>query len=143
MAQNKTTETTGSVTDFINAVPNEIKRRDSFEIIEMMRKCTGKEPKMWGPGIVGFGSYHYKYESGHEGDAPLIGFSPRSNAITLYMATNFTSKEELLAKFGKHTLGKGCVYIKKLSDVDKGVLEEMIADSFEYMQDKYLNQARF
>jgi hypothetical protein len=137
MAQNKTIETSENVTEFIDSVSDEVKRRDSFEIIALMRKCTGHEPKMWGPGIVGFGSYHYRYESGHEGDAPLIGFSPRSNSFSLYLATDFPAKESLLQRLGKHKLGKGCIYIKRLSDVDKAILEEMITDSFEYMKRKY------
>ena len=139
MSKNKTSETTGSVTDFINSVSDETKRNDSFEIVEIMGKLTGHEPRLWGPSIVGFGSYHYKYESGHEGDAPLIGFSPRSNAITLYLATDFPKKESLLGTLGKYKLGKGCVYIKRLSDIDTSVLEMMISDSFEYLKNKYPN----
>jgi Domain of unknown function (DU1801) len=137
MAKNKTTENTNSVTDFINTVANETKRNDCFHIIELMQKQTGFEAKMWGGAIVGFGSYHYKYESGREGDAPLIGFSPRANAITLYLAAGFDKKEELLEKFGKHKTGGGCIYIKKLDDVDMKVLKEMIKISVAYMKKKY------
>jgi hypothetical protein len=137
MAKNKTTETTTSVTDFINTVADETKRNDCFRIIELMQKQTGFEPKMWGAAIVGFGSYHYKYESGREGDAPLIGFSPRANAITLYLSSNFNTREELLKKFGKHTTGKGCVYIKKLQDINTSILKKMITDSFQHTRKKY------
>ncbi|MBN8820414.1 MULTISPECIES: DUF1801 domain-containing protein [unclassified Spirosoma] len=125
MATNKTTETNQSVTDFINAVADETKRIDSFRIVELMQIQTGFEPKMWGASIVGFGSYHYKYDSGREGNAPLVGFSPRANALTLYLGT-FERKDELLQKLGKHKIGKGCVYIKNLRDVDADVLKEMV-----------------
>ena len=137
MAKNKTTENTNSVTDFINTVTDETKRNDCFPIIELMQKQTGFEAKMWGGAIVGFGSYHYKYESGREGDAPLIGFSPRVNAITLYLAGDFDKKEELLKKFGKHKTSKGCIYIKRLVDVDIKLLKEMIKISVVHMKKKY------
>jgi hypothetical protein len=137
MAKNKTTETAESVTDFIKKVPDETKRDDSFEIIKLISKQTGLKPKMWGAAIVGFGSYHYKYDSGHEGDAPLIGFSPRASAIVLYMASDFKKKEELLKKFGKHKTGKGCIYIKKLEDINTDVLKEMITNSVDYIKSKY------
>ena len=137
MAKNKTTENTNSVTDFINTVTDETKRNDCFQIIELMQIQTGFEAKMWGGAIVGFGSYHYKYESGREGDAPLIGFSPRVNAITLYLAGDFDKKEELLKKFGKHKTSKGCIYIKRLVDVDIKLLKEMIKISVVHMKKKY------
>jgi len=130
MAKNKTTETTGSVSDFLNSVSDEGKRTDSFRIAELMQQQTGLEPKMWGPAIVGFGSYHYKYDSGHEGDAPLIAFSPRANAISLYMC-NFDGREDLLRIFGKYKIAKACIYVKKLSDIDIDVFKQMITDSFE------------
>ena len=101
MAKIKTTETSKSVAGFINSVRDEIKRKDSFQIIEIMKKQTGFEPKMWGPSIVGFGNYHYKYDSGHEGDMPLAAFSPRSTAIVVYLSENFENKDELLQKPGK------------------------------------------
>ncbi|GAB4032994.1 DUF1801 domain-containing protein [Spirosoma gilvum] len=128
MAKNKTTETTQSVTDFINSVADEPKRTDSIRLVEIMQAQIGFEPKLWGPSIVGFGSYHYKYESGREGDAPLVGFSPRANALTLYLGS-FEGKDELLQKLGKHTTGKGCVYVKRLSDVDIDTLNELIRRS--------------
>ena len=128
MAKNKTTETIKSVADFINTVADETKRKDSFAIIEIMQKTSGFEPKMWGQSIIGFGSYHYKYESGHEGDICLIGFSPRSTAIVLYLGA-FEEREALLKKFGKHKTGKGCIYVKKLSDVDTTILKQMVVNS--------------
>jgi hypothetical protein len=131
MAKNKTNETTGSVTDFINTVADESKRNDSFAIAELMQQQTGLEPKMWGPAIVGFGSYHYKYDSGHEGSAPLITFSPRANSISLYMGS-FESKEDLLRIFGKHKMAKSCIYVNKLADIDIEVFKQMIADAYEH-----------
>eukprot|EP01133_Synstelium_polycarpum_P013951 gene13951-16452_t len=102
-----------------------------------MQQESGFEAKMWGSAIVGFGSYHYKYDSGHQGDAPLVAFSPRSAAISLYLAIDFDTKAELLAQLGKHKTGKGCVYVKKLADVDTGVLRKMIRHSLDYMKQKY------
>ncbi|PJJ79402.1 DUF1801 domain-containing protein [Mucilaginibacter auburnensis] len=137
MAKNKTTENATSVADFINSVADENKRNDSFKIVELIEHETGLPAKMWGPAIVGFGSYHYKYESGREGDAPLVGFSPRANAITFYIATGFAERDDLLNQLGKHTTGKGCVYVKKLNDIDTDVLKKLIRRSIEYMQEKY------
>ncbi|MDW8851739.1 DUF1801 domain-containing protein [Flavobacterium sp. MMLR14_040] len=137
MAKNKTTETESSVIDFINTtVEDETKRNDAFELIKIMQQQTGFEAKMWGPGIIGFGSYHYKYDSGHEGDAPLAGFSPRKAAISLYLYLP-DNKEELLSKFGKHKAAKGCVYIKKLADIDVEILKKMVSGSAEYLQKLY------
>jgi len=137
MAKNKTTETQNSVIDFINTVEDLTKRNDSFELVKLMQEQTGFEPKMWGPGIIGFGSYHYKYASGHEGDAPLVGFSPRKDAISLYLYSSFESKEELLSKFGKHKAGKGCIYIKKIADIDVEILKKMISYSVENLNKLY------
>jgi Domain of unknown function (DU1801) len=137
MAKNKTTETTGSVADFINKVDDETKRKDCFRIVDIIESQTGLKAKMWGASIVGFGSYHYKYDSGHEGDAPLVGFSPRTTAIVLYLASGFQQKEELLKKFGKHKTGKGCIYIKKLEDVNVEVLKEMVVNSVEHIKKEY------
>ena len=136
MAKNKTTETESSVAEFIEAVPDAAKRADSYEIIRLMQEKTGFEPKMWGPSIIGFGSYHYKYDSGHEGDAPLVGFSPRSSAITLYIL-GFPDSEERLAALGKHKSSKACIYIKRLKDVDINVLSDMIVDSVEFIKNRY------
>ncbi|MBP1223938.1 DUF1801 domain-containing protein [Flavobacterium sp. 1355] len=131
MAKNKTTETESSVTDFINAVEDVTKRNDSFELVKIMQKESGFEPRMWGPGIIGFGSYHYKYDSGHEGDAPLVAFSPRKAAISLYCYATTENKEELLSKLGKHKASKGCIYIKKLTDIDTEILRKIILFSIE------------
>ncbi|MEO8236687.1 MAG: DUF1801 domain-containing protein [Flavobacterium sp.] len=137
MAKNKTTETESSVTDFINTVEDTTKRNDSFELVKLMQEQTGFEPKMWGPNIIGFGNYHYKYASGHEGDAPLVGFSPGKDAISLYLYTSFENKEALLSKFGKHKAGKGCIYIKKIADIDVEILKNMILLSVQYLKKLY------
>jgi hypothetical protein len=129
MAKNKTTETTHSVTDFLNTITDDAKRVDSFRLMEIMKEATGFEPKMWGSAIVGFGSYHYKYASGHEGDAPKAGFSPRAKEFSLYLAQNYTAKEISMKKLGKHRTGVGCVYIKKLADINEDILHEMIVSS--------------
>jgi hypothetical protein len=137
MARNKTTETENSIIDFINTAPDEAKRKDAFELLEIMQEVTGFEPKMWGSGIIGYGKYHYRYESGHEGDAPLAGFSPRKDAISLYLTSSFEDKQELLSKFGKHKAGKGCIYIKKLTDIDLEILKSMISASVKEIQKLY------
>lgn len=122
MAENKTKPTTVSVSAFIDAITDEGRRADAKALIKLMQKASGEKPKMWGASIIGFGSYHYTYNSGREGDMPLIGFSPRKAATVLY---GLSSAEALLPKLGKHTRGKGCIYIKKLADVDQKVLETM------------------
>lgn len=137
MAKNKTTETSESVYDFINAVENEIKRKDSYKLIEILKDISGFEPKMWGPSIIGFGTYHYKYESGHEGDAPLLGFSPRKNALSLYIFVNLKETRLLLEKLGKFKMGKSCIYVNKLSDVDEKVLIQIAKVSLKFMNDNY------
>lgn len=136
-SQNKTTETNNSVDDFLNSVADETKRNDSFELVRLMKQHTGLDAKMWGPSIVGFGSYHYKYASGREGDAPLVGFSPRAKEISLYFTQEFTEKEKLLQQFGKHRTGVGCVYIKKLQDINLEVLGKLITASVRYLKEKY------
>ena len=138
-AKVKTVVTNESVADFINKIEDETKRNDCFAIINLMRKVSGFEEKMWGPSIIGFGSYHYKYESGREGDAPLVGFSPRKAEISLYLAHGFKERQALLEKFGKHKTAKACIYIKKLSDIDTNVLEEMIGHSIAYIKELYGN----
>jgi len=137
MAQNKTTETNISVTEFVNKVENEVKRDDSFKLIEIFKSTTGFEPKMWGPTIIGFGNYHYKYESGHEGDAPLAGFSPRKDSLVLYFAAEYKDREVLLSKLGKYKSSKACVYVKKLSDIDISILKKMIVNSMTYTKKLY------
>lgn len=134
MAKIKTTETLKSVDEFINAVADETKRNDSFRIIEIIKKQTGFEPKMWGPSIVGFGNYHYKYDSGHEGDMPLAAFSPRSTAIVFYFCENFERRDELLQSLGKHKTGKVCVYVKKLDDIKIDILKKLISASIKQIQ---------
>ena len=131
MAEIKTKVNDASVEEFLSKVEGEQKRKDSFEIVKIMKQVTKKEPKMWGPAIIGFGSSHYKYESGREGDMPQIAFSPRKQNITLYIGVGDNSDSQLLRKLGKYTTSKVCLYIKKLGDVDRNVLQELIADSFE------------
>ncbi|CAH0233685.1 hypothetical protein SRABI27_02543 [Pedobacter sp. Bi27] len=137
MAKNKTTENDLSVPDFLNTIPDENKRADCFNLSDILSLITGFEAKMWGNAIVGFGSYHYKYESGREGDAPLVGFSPRKDAIALYLSSQFKDREELLAKFGKHKTAKACIYLKKMSDIDVAVLKEMTINSVERIKSLY------
>ncbi len=137
MAKNKTAETENDVTDFINQVADETKRTDSFRLIELMQGTTGFAPKMWGASIIGFGNYHYKYASGHEGDMPLVGFSPRKAATSLYLSQCSTEKPDLLRKLGKHKAGVGCIYIKKLDDINTNVLREMVAASVDYLKNTY------
>lgn len=137
--QQKTKETDNSVIEFIENVDNPKKREDAYKLIDIFTETTGYEAKLWGPSIIGFGSYHYKYESGHEGDAPLVGFSPRKAKISLYFAPGETKREELLKNFGKHTTGKGCVYINKVADIEVAVLKELITESVEFLQKTYPN----
>ena len=137
MADLKTKQTDESVTKFLNKVEDETKRKDCFEIIEMMSEVTKQPAKMWGTAIIGFGSYHYKYESGHEGDMCIIGFSPRKQNITLYVKVAAEETNKLLEKLGKHKTGKGCLYINKLSDVNIDVLKKIIKTAFEYTKAKF------
>jgi hypothetical protein len=135
--QAKTTETTLSVKDFIKKIPEAERQKDALSIVNIMEKQSGFPAKMWGPAIIGFGSYHYVYESGHEGDAPLVGFSPRKNEFALYFCSVFDKREELLAQFGKHKATKGCVYIKKVEDIKIDILKKMIASTIKYYKTKY------
>jgi uncharacterized protein DUF1801 len=128
MADNKTKPTKLSVPAFIDALTDATRRADAKALVKLMQNATGEKPKMWGPSIIGFGSCHYKYESGREGDMPLVGFSPRKAASVLYL-TGCSDSQALLAKLGKHTTGKGCLYIKKLADVDQKVLEALVDKS--------------
>ncbi|MGF7075693.1 DUF1801 domain-containing protein [Mucilaginibacter sp. 3215] len=130
---NKTTETVASVSNFINTITDETKRADCFKLSELMEEASGHKAKMWGPAIVGFGSYHYQYESGREDDAPLIAFSPRKNSLTLYLP-GFESKEQLLQKLGKHKQSGGCTHIVKLTDVDNTVLKQLLDESFKHAE---------
>ncbi len=137
MADNKTKPTKLGVTAFIDAFTDRTRRSDAKALVKLMQSAAGEEPKMWGSSIIGFGSYHYTYDSGREGDMPLIGFSPRKAATVLYNMTGFSDSEALLAKLGKHTTGKGCLYIKKLADVDQQVLEALIVKSVAAMRARY------
>lgn len=130
--QAKTTENKNSVSAFIRKISEPQKAADAFELIEIMKKQSGLEPKMWGPAIVGFGTLHFKYDSGHEGDVPLIAFSPRKAGFTLYLSTTFDKKDELLEQFGKHTISKACIYFKKMADINVSVLKKMITASLKY-----------
>jgi len=140
MVKNKTIETSLSVDDFINAVKEEAKRKDSLTLVQLIKKQTGLEPKMWGAGIVGFGKYHYKYESGHEGDSALVAFSPRAAAISLYLSGGFENRDELLEKLGKYKTGKGCIYVKTLEDINIKTLQKMITNHIKHIQTLYPNK---
>jgi len=137
MAKNKTTETNSSVAAYVKTIKDEKRRKDFSSILELITKHTGLEPKMWGTAIVGFGSYHYKYDSGREGDAPLAAISSRSNSIAIYLVSEFDQREELLAKFGKHKTDKGCVHIQKLEDVDSAILIKMVKNNIAYRKKEY------
>ncbi len=140
MANIKTKPTKASVKDFINGVENEQKRKDSFKLVQIMKEISGEEPYMFGSSIVGFGSYHYKYNSGHEGDAPLIGFSPRKAAISLYAFTGLDEHKHLLDHLGKYTMGKACIYIKKLEDIDEETLVKVMKQTITYLETTHQRQ---
>ncbi|HRE79211.1 MAG TPA: DUF1801 domain-containing protein [Flavobacterium sp.] len=139
MAELKTKQTQESVTDFINSFADtEQKKQDSFELLKLMEDFTGFEPKMWGGSIIGFGSYHYKSErSTQEGDWFLVGFSPRKAAISLYVYSGCDEQEHLLKELGKFKMGKACIYVKKLSDINQDVLKKMIKETIDFLQTKY------
>lgn len=138
MAKNKTTETNADVFEFINTFADtEQKKKDSYELVELMKKISGHEPKMWGPSIIGFGSYHYKYDSGHEGDAPVLGFSPRKAAISLYVFTGLEEHEHMLKDLGKFKMGKACIYAKRLSDINQDQLKELMKETIKFIENKY------
>lgn len=137
MSSNKTVETDASIENFINTVDNEQKRKDSWDLVAMMKEITGSEPKMWGSSLVGFGRYHYKYASGREGDFFITGFSPRKTALTLYVMPGFDGFEDKLNALGPYKTGKSCLYLKNLDVVDRVVLEEIIRDSVAEMRSRY------
>jgi hypothetical protein len=137
MAENKTKPTTLSVSAFIEALTDPTRRADAKALVKLMQSATGEKPKMWGPSIIGFGSYHYKYESGREGVMPLVGFSPRKAATVLYNMTGFSGSETLRARLGKHATTKGCLHIKKLAEVDQKVLETLVVKSVSAMRARY------
>ncbi|MGI9405682.1 MAG: DUF1801 domain-containing protein [Hyphomicrobiaceae bacterium] len=137
MAESKTRPTDVRVADYLATVAPERRQQDARTLNTMMRRITGKRARMWGPSIVGYGQYHYKYDSGHEGDAMLTGFAPRKQNMVVYIMPGFSEYGAQLKKLGKHKCGKSCLYINKLDDVDLDVLEEMVADSVAWMKKKY------
>lgn len=136
-AKNKTSQTENSVRDFLESVELDKRREDGFRMLEIMEEIVSDPPKMWGPSIVGFGTYHYKYESGREGDFMKVGFSPRKTSLTVYIIPGFPRFDELMKQLGKFKTGKSCLYIKKLEDVDEDVLRQLISESYSYMTEKY------
>ena len=134
MAELKTKKTEASVQEFLDAVEHPTRREDSFAILDVMREITGQEPAMWGPSIVGFGTYHYKYASGREGEWPIVGFSPRKRNLTLYIIDGFDGYETLLSKLGKYKTGKACLYINKLADVDRETLRKLVRQSVDHVR---------
>lgn len=139
MYEQKTKQTDNSVIEFIENVENPKKREDAYRLLDIFTKTTGYPAKMWGPSIIGFGTYHYKYASGHEGDAPLVGFSPRKAKISLYFATGDPGREALLQDLGKHTAAKACVYINKVADINVDVLGALIKQSIKFLKETYPN----
>ena len=137
MAEIKTKPTVMTAAEFIAAVENPVRREEAEAVCAMMARITGEPPRMWGPSIIGFGSYHYKYDSGHEGTMCRLGFSPRKAQLVLYILTGAEGEEAQLARLGKHKTGKSCLYISKLADVDMAVLEEMVGEALAYMDAKY------
>lgn len=135
-AENKTKPTGASPAAFIESVENERRREDARELVSMMQSITGKQPRMWGPSIIGFGKYHYRYESGREGDMCLAGFSPRKQSLVVYLAPGMRH-DQLLARLGKHKQGKGCLYINKLDDIDRNVLHELVSESVAELRRRY------
>lgn len=134
MAENKTQLNDASVEAFLHAVEPEQKRNDALAILQLMQEVTGEVPKMWGTSIVGFGTYHYKYESGREGDSLIVGFSPRKQNLTLYIMPGFKHYEDLLSRLGKHSTGKACLYVNKLKEINLDVLRELVAKSVDHMK---------
>ncbi|NNM18629.1 MAG: DUF1801 domain-containing protein [Croceitalea sp.] len=138
MAKTKTTETEVDVSEFIESyVDNEQKKADSYKLIELMTEWTGFEPKMWGPTIIGFGSYHYKYASGHEGDAPLLGFSPRKAQFSLYVYSETEKSKGYLKDLGKYKMGKACIYMKRLSDINVEIVKKLSMETLAYLEEHH------
>ncbi|WP_108881624.1 DUF1801 domain-containing protein [Anderseniella sp. Alg231-50] len=136
-SDNKTKPSAASVKAFLNSVEHETRRADGFALLELFNRITGLKPKMWGPSIIGYGRYHYKYESGREGDFMITGFSPRKSALSIYIMPGYRDMSEKLARLGKHKTGKSCLYINKLADIDLSVLEEIVLDGISYMNTHY------
>ncbi|MBK7233718.1 MAG: DUF1801 domain-containing protein [Saprospiraceae bacterium] len=138
MAKTKTTYTGQDVVDFVNSyVVNDQKKKDSFQLIKLMQEWSESEPKMWGPSIIGFGNYHYKYASGYEGDAPVLGFSPRKPALTFYIYSDTEKSKLLIAELGKFKMSKACIYVNKLSDININVLKELCLESIKYISEHH------
>jgi len=138
MAKAKTSYTSADVHKFVNSFADtEQKKKDSFELIKLLQNITGEEPKMWGPSIIGFGNYHYKYASGHEGDAPVLGFSPRKAAFSLYIYSDTEKSRAILTDLGKFKMAKACIYVNKLADIDLGVLQELCRESIRYINEHH------
>lgn len=137
MSELKTKQNDASVEAFLGSVGNDRRREDSFTVLDLMKRITGEEARMWGTAIVGFGSYRYRYASGRTGEMPRIGFSPRKQSLTVYVMPGFSRYDELLSRLGKHRTGKSCLYVNKLADIDVDVLEELIKSSLETMSEKY------
>ena len=137
MAELKTKQNNASVTAFLNAIEDKQQRADARKLSKMMREATGSRAKMWGTSIVGFGTYHYVYASGREGDWPIVGFSPRKQNLSVYIMSGFSGSKSLMSKLGKHKTGKSCLYIKRLSDVDEKILRQLIDKSVKFIRGKY------
>ncbi len=140
MADLKTQQNERDVVDFLNGVENEQRRADSFELLELFSRLTGERPKMWGDSIVGFGTYHYKYSSGREGNWFLTGFSPRKQNLTIYIMPGFERYDEMMERLGKFKTGSSCLYVNKLTDIDRGLLEELVVTSVKDMKKIYPSQ---
>ena len=136
-ADNKTQPTAVDVADFLNSIEHETRRADGFALLDLFNRVTGLKPKMWGPSIIGYGRYHYRYESGREGDFLITGFSPRKSALSIYIMPGYRDMSDKLARLGKHRTGKSCLYINKLADIDPAVLEEIVLDGVAYVKANY------
>jgi hypothetical protein len=137
MAENKTKATGEDVSRFLDSIPDDVRREDARALTALMQRATGEPPALWGSNIVGFGHYHYRYESGREGDAPPVGFSPRAKELVIYLAADAADREALLARLGKHRTGKSCLYVKRLGEIDQQVLEALVVASVAAVRDRY------
>jgi hypothetical protein len=137
VAENRTQPTAADVQAFFDAVPDPERRSDAVALCELMHQVTGEPPRMWGPSIVGFGSYHYRYDSGREGDAAAVGFSPRAKELVIYLPADAPDRAALVAQLGKHKTGKSCLYIRSLADVDRGALGKLIVASYRAIKERH------
>ena len=142
MAELKTKPTQASVKEFLNKIPDKERRDDCFAVAKIMEEVTGEKPKMWGPSIVGFGTYHYKYESGREADWMKTGFSPRKKDLTLYIMMGFEKRQELMKQLGKHSTSKSCLYIKRLSDIHVPTLKKLIKASVKELENYIISRSK-